>query len=127
MEERHSNFLVGGTPLTTLPGSYNVISIPHEFVPISSWWLMRILTASTSAPRFNSCIMDEDGLSVICDASATGSLQQLIKGDEFYIDPQRWVAVMIDLKDGALESSGAVYHITGTGNLIQKSNTKDWF
>ena len=70
--------------------------------------------------------MDEDGLSVICDASATGSLQQLIKGDEFYIDPQRWVAVMIDLKDGALESSGAVYHITGTGNLIQKSNIHDF-
>ena len=70
----------------------NVILIPHELIPKCAWWITRHLTRSgdSYAQQFSSFIMDDDGLSLVCDCKCILGLKELLKNENFEINPQRW-------------------------------------
>jgi hypothetical protein len=87
-----------------------VLSIPRSALPKCAWWIMREYgTEFSNDGNFRSLLMDDDGLSVICSASALPILQFLLKPEEYTVSPMNWRAFIINLSDSASEIPGTVY------------------
>lgn len=100
-------------------GRFNVLSIPHEFIPNCAWWLIQQLPASKCCPgskatksTFSSFIMDDDGLSLIADVTTIPTLKKLLKSENLYIHPQQWSALIVNLTSSAFEFPGSVNYIS---------------
>eukprot|EP01038_Epipyxis_sp_PR26KG_P008721 gene8721-11783_t len=106
-------------------GQLSVVSVPSKFVSKLSWWLVRQFGLRKSSPitsdrnerfnkLFNSVVLDDDGLSIVCCSSWIPTLCKLMKAEEFTVSPQTWRALIIDAKGSATEFPGAVYFLANT-------------
>lgn len=90
----------------------SVVSVPNQFVAKCAWWLIReygLNRSSTSS--FRSILVDDDGLSLVCDPAALSTLRFLIKPGEFTVSPQMWCTLIINVTGTAFEFPGAVYYL----------------
>jgi hypothetical protein len=108
----------GRFSVSLLSGELCVLSIPTAGVPLAAWWLFREyvldLKKSTRSLKykseFNSILMDDDGLSVICNPSELALLESLNIQD-ITVSPKRWRALVINVIGSAAEFPGAVYYL----------------
>jgi len=87
------------------------VSIPLISVPSSSWLVIREYKREKNF--FSSLLLDDDGLSLVCDDVSVGALQCLNITD-LKISPQRWLALIINVIGTANEFPGAVYYLAQT-------------
>lgn len=96
--------------INLLAGSLAVLSIPNQFVSKCAWWLIREYgRPRPKQPSFSSLVMDDDGLSLVCDPQALSLLKFLIKPEEFTLSDKLWRAFVIETTGSADEVPGAVY------------------
>lgn len=97
------------------PGSLAVLCIPNEVVPKCAWWIIREYgRMNADVSHFHSVLMDDDGLSVICDINAVSVLKFLLRPEDFTLSPSSWRAIAIDLTGSAYEVPGAVYYLANS-------------
>jgi len=93
----------------------SVISIKNEFVPKCAWWLVREYGLKREkSSSFRSLMMDDDGMSLVCDPCNVSTLKYLIRPEEFTISPMLWRALIINVTGTAFDLPGAVYFLANT-------------
>ena len=92
-----------------------VVSIPPELVPKAAWWLVReySLDQRDKGGAFNSVILDDDGLSIVCSPLSLSVLENLLQNNpNMIVSKQRWKAFIITVI--GWELPGAVYYLADT-------------
>jgi hypothetical protein len=97
---------------TVQPENLCVISVPIASIPKITWFLMReFCRKKREKKQFISLLLDDDGLSLVCDPSAIKIIELLLNKDEFKYSPQMWRAFIIDVSGSAYELPGAVCYL----------------
>lgn len=109
--------------------SLAVLAIPHKAIPKCAWWLLREYgrysfeenrckdldisnhsNANGDSKRgFGMILYDDDGLTVISEATKVSTVRYLLKPEEFTLSPFYWKAFIISMRGRAVEVPGAVY------------------
>ena len=91
--------------------SVNVVRIPPPSVPKIAWWLIREYCINwKNKTYFNSLLMDDDGLTVICHPDKVSTIQ-LLNIDDIEISPQKWISLIINFTGSASELPGIVHYL----------------
>ena len=97
--------VVSGGPfnVTLLEGEFCVVQIPTASVPCVAWWILREYVYDVEntfkhkySTTFSSIIMDDDGLSIVCNPNEIKVLQAL-KNTDLNISPKQWKALIVDV------------------------------
>jgi hypothetical protein len=106
--------------------SLAVLSIPHRAVTKCAWWLFREFgncstqeggsssSSSSSQKGFGSFLVDDDGLSLICNEKEVLALRYLLQPEEFTKSPFFWKAFIIRVGKSAVEVPGVVYSLASS-------------
>lgn len=91
-----------------------VVSIPTESVSSVAWLLFRQYTNVYERDKnsFNSFLLDDDGLSLVCTPTSLVALQAL-NPTGMIVSQQRWIALVINVC-GEADFPGAVYHLANS-------------
>lgn len=101
----------GAFEITLLAGDLVIMSVPTQYVSKCSWWIMSkyLMERPSHITSFRSLLMDDDGLSIVCDPQSFATLSFLIRPEEFTSSEGFWRAFVIQTKGSADEIPGAVY------------------
>lgn len=92
-----------------------VVSVSNKHLSKCAWWITRELTTKRRRDDlFTSFIMDDDGLSLICEPQSVAQLKFLMRNDEFTVSPQLWQAFVVNIRGTAYELPGAIYYLANT-------------
>jgi hypothetical protein len=105
--------------------SLAVLSIPHRAVTKCAWWLFREFgncstqeggssSSSSSQKGFGSFLVDDDGVSLICNEKEVQALRYLLQPEEFTKSPFFWKAFIIRVGKSAVEVPGVVYSLASS-------------
>jgi len=120
MSENLGELIVGGNGhfhCTLHEGFLRIISIPPEVIPSAAWWIIRqyiVNPTSSGNHSFNSLLLDDDGLSLICSTDDLSHLNCL-NISLLTVSSQNWRAFVIHVVGSVTQYPGAVHHL---GSLL---------
>ena len=88
-----------------------VVAIAPELVPKAAWWVLRECNLDQrNGAAFNSLLLDDDGLSIVCSPLALSVLENLLQSNpSMVVSKQKWKAFLITVV--GWELPGAVYYL----------------
>ena len=88
-----------------------VVAIAPELVPKAAWWVLRECNLDQrNGAAFNSLLLDDDGLSIVCSPLSLSVLENLLQSNpSMVVSKQKWKAFLITVV--GWELPGAVYYL----------------